>query len=138
MSRRLATVVRVAGLQEAVARGHAGAALAALRAADDRYADAARVLSDTGLAGGSVGALRRSAAERDLRAQAVAEAESGARAAAAARDEALARWGAAQRRLRLLEELHARQRAEAAAARERSAQRLADDLSAARLRTGER
>ena len=132
MSRRLTTVLRVAGLQQTVARGAVGAAQAAVRAAEREHTDARVRLEATALTGGSVADLLASGTVVAARAASVLATERAVTDAETARDEALARWTELRRRQRLLEELHARQRAEDDAARERAAQRLADDLSAGR------
>lgn len=132
MSRRLTTVLRVAALQETVARGAVGAAQAVVREAERDCADARDRLAATALTGGSVPELLASGSTVAGRAAVVLATDRAVDEAATARDEALARWVELRRRQRLLEELHARQRADDEAARERAAQRLADDLSAGR------
>jgi hypothetical protein len=134
VTRSLATVVRVAALQETVARGRVGAALAACRATEASYDDAARVLSGTALVGGPVRDLVADAQRQERRAAGVVSAQQAHQEAVAARDEALEAWRAAQQRARLLEELADRRRQAVDAARESASQRLADDLSALRGR----
>ena len=58
---RLGTLVRVAELQEAVARGHAARALVASRAAEQAYVTQLQVLRARRLQGGSREALVASA-----------------------------------------------------------------------------
>lgn len=132
MSRRLTTVLRVAALQETVARGAVGAAQAVVREAERARADARDRLAAAALTGGSVRELLASGSTVAGRAAVVLATDRAVGEATTARDEALAQWVELRRRQRLLEELHARQRADDEAARERAAQRLADDLSAGR------
>ncbi len=131
MTRRtaIATLLRVAELQEAVARGHAAQALAASAAAQENHAQAERDLRHAGLAGGTPSALERSTQVRLWRADAVAIADTQAVQAAQARQAALAQWTESRRRQRLLESLAARKREERLTAIEKSEQRLADELA---------
>lgn len=131
MRRRSAvqTLLRVAELQEAVARGHAGTALAQVRDADVAHAQAQTHLADAGLAGGSRDALERTTQVRLWRADAVAQAEVAQASAAAARDAALASWTAARQRHRLVETLAERAREEQRTHLEKAEQALADELA---------
>lgn len=136
MSRRTAvrTLLRVAELQEAVARGAAGRALADAHAAAAQHdAELAR-LREAGLAGGTRQALEASSQTRVLRAGAVAAAAAGLERAEQAQREAVQRWTDARRRQRLFSELAARQREQARAEQEKQAQDLADDLAGLRRR----
>ena len=134
MSRRspIKTLLRVAELQEAVARGNAGRALAATHAASSSLAAAEAHLASAGLAGGSRQALETTTQVRILRASAVATAGAALAEAEAAQTTAVAGWTDSRRRHRLFEELAARQRSEALAGQEKTAQRLADDLAGLR------
>ena len=131
MRRRSAvqTLLRVAELQEAVARGHAGRALAEVRQADALHAEAQAHLAEAGLDGGSREALERTTQVRLWRADVVAAAESEQSRAAAARDAALAGWTASRQRHRLVETLAERAREEQRAHREKAEQALADELA---------
>ena len=131
MRRRSAvqTLLRVAELQEAVARGHAGKALAQVHEADRQRAQAQAHLADAGLAGGSREALERTTQVRLWRADAVAAAETAQAEAAAARDTALASWTAARQRHRLVETLAERAREEQRVRVEKAEQALADELA---------
>lgn len=138
MSRRSAvkTLLRVAELQEAVARGAAGRALAEEHAAAAVH-DAELVrLQAAGLAGGSRQALEASTQTRVLRAGAVAVAAQDVTRAQEQRAAAVQRWTETRRRHRLFSELAARQREQALALQEKQAQALADDLAG--LRGGQR
>lgn len=131
MTRRtaIATLVRVAELQEAVARGQAAQALAAARTAQEEHAHAQAELQDAGLAGGTPAALETSTRTRLWRADAVAQAQARVTDANGAREAALAQWTETRRRQRLLDSLAARKREEHRAGVERSEQRLADELA---------
>lgn len=131
MTRRsaIATLLRVAELQEAVARGHAALALSAAATAQDRQADAERDLRGAGLAGGTPSALETSTQVRLWRADAVALAGEQVVQAQEARQVALNQWTETRRRQRLLESLAARKREERLSAIEKSEQRLADELA---------
>ena len=131
---RIGALVRVAELQEAVARGAAGRALSASAAASSRYDEQLAELHRAGLSGGTRAALETSTRTRLWRAEAVADADVAVQQAEDARRSAVQGWTAARRRHRLLSDLDARQRAEREAGLERAAQRLADDLSGARRR----
>lgn len=131
MRRRTAiqTLLRVTALQEAVARGKAGQALAAARTATDDHALEVAHLSAAGLSGGTRQALEASTQVRLFRAGTVAEAATALSDAVVAQDVAVQGWRDARRRHRLIEELAARQRTEALATQEKTAQRLSDDLA---------
>lgn len=131
MTRRtaIATLLRVAELQEAVARGQAAQALAAAAEAQAQHAQAEHDLRAAGLAGGTPSALESSTQVRLWRADAVAIADAHAGHAAQARQAALAQWTETRRRQRLLESLAARKREERLTAIEKSEQRLADELA---------
>jgi hypothetical protein len=128
----LATLLRVAELQEAVARGAAGKALLQARAADEAHAEQVAQLRAAGLAGGTPAALVATTQVRLWRAAAAADPAANAATADGARDAAVARWTEARRTTRLFEELAARKHAEREAAQEKAAQRLADDLAGLR------
>jgi flagellar biosynthesis chaperone FliJ len=131
VSRRSAvkTLLRVAELQEAVARGAAGRALAQTHQAVAQHdAELAR-LSAAGLAGGTRQALEASSQVRALRAAAVTEAATAVTVAQQQQRTAVQGWTESRRRHRLFTELAARQREEALAQQEKQAQRLADDLA---------
>jgi hypothetical protein len=123
------TLLRVAELQEAVARGRAGEALAAARAADAAHDDEVARLSAAGLSGGTRQALEATTQVRLFRAGAVVTAAGAVDQATAAQGVAVGAWQDARRRHRLFEELAARQREESLAQQEKIAQRLADDLA---------
>ena len=131
MTRRSAvtTLVRVAELREAVARGEAGRALALARAADSDRERAEHHLAASGLAGGTRDALRTSTEQRLLRAEAVVQAGAAQDRAERDRDAALAGWIEARRRQRLFESLAARKQEQARTARDHRDQALADDLA---------
>jgi hypothetical protein len=126
------TLLRVTELQEAVARGKAGQALTAARAADENHALEVAHLSAAGLSGGSRQALEASTQVRLFRAGTVTDAAAALSTAVAAQDVAVQAWRDARRRHRLFEELAARQRTEALAQQEKTAQLLSDDLSGLR------
>ncbi len=138
MSRRLVTVLRVAALQERLAKAEAGRAAVAVEDARAVHAERSELLASSRLAVGDPASLQRARALQQLRAQAVGQAHLDTRAAEAARAGALAGWTAARSRHRLLEELDTRVRAEREADEIRSAQALADDLSSGRRRAGTR
>lgn len=133
-SKRLKTVLRVAALQEQVARGAAGTARAGQQRAATEHASALSHLANSGLAAGLVSSVSTAVELRRLRALGVEAAREQLESAAQARTDAIVAWQEAQRRLRLFEELDARGKAEQAAATEKAAQLLADDLSASRRR----
>ncbi len=134
MSRRSAikTLLRVAELQEAVARGQAGRSLVAAREATAQHDAAVSHLSAAGLAGGTRTALETSTHVRLRRADAVGSAAAAVEQAQADQTTAVQRWTESRRRHRLFEELAARQRSEALIKQEKSAQRLSDDLAGLR------
>src|SRR5438067_1398321 len=134
MTRRssIQTLLRVAELQEAVARGHAGRALLATRDASDALESEVRHLATAGLAGGTRQALETTTQVRILRAAAVTEAAEQLELSQQAQVVAVQGWTDSRRRHRLFQELAARQRAESLAQQEKSAQRLADDLAGLR------
>ena len=123
------TLLRVAELQEAVARGHAGRALAQVREADLAHEQARAHLAHAGLAGGTREALERTTQVRLWRADLVAAAESEQERAAVARDDALALWTASRQRHRLVETLAERAREEQRVRQEKAEQNLADELA---------
>jgi flagellar biosynthesis chaperone FliJ len=127
---RLKTLVRVAELQEAVAKGQAAKALLATRAAEAAAAEQLRTLRESRLAGGSREALTRSAEQQQVLAAAVVEADAVAAEAAQAQRDAVNAWTSARRRHRLFDELAERKRDEAQAEHERQEQLLADELAA--------
>lgn len=134
MSRRspVATLLRIAELQEAVARGAAGRALAATQAADLAHEQELANLRAAGLAGGTRQALESTSQVRLWRAAAVVQSAADADETHQARAAAIVGWTEARRRHRLFEELAARHRAEALLRQERIAQRLSDDLAGLR------
>ncbi len=134
MTRRsaVATLLRVAELQEAAARGRAGQALTQAREAQDAHQAAHDDLRRAGLAGGSREALESTTQVRLWRAEAVELAGQQVEVADGVRQEALATWTESRRRQRLFETMAARKREEARAARERADQSLADELSGLR------
>ena len=131
MTRRtaIATLLRVAELQEAVARGHAAKALAAAATAHADHAQAEHDLHAAGLAGGTPSALETSTQVRLWRADTVARAEVQAAQSNHDRDAALTQWTETRRRQRLLESLAARKREERLTAIEKAEQRLADEIA---------
>ncbi len=134
MTRRspVATLLRVAELQEAVARGGAGRALAAAREATAACEVQLAHLSSAGLAGGTRTALETSSQVRLLRAESVHLAEAALAQAQQLQDEAVRGWTAARQKHQLVTELAARKHAEAAALQDKRDQRLADDLASLR------
>jgi flagellar biosynthesis chaperone FliJ len=134
MRRRSAvkTLLRVAELQEAVARGVAGRALAVTHEADQVHASELAHLSAAGLAGGTRQALETTTQIRILRAAAVAAAAAELEEAQRTQALAVQGWTESRRRHRLFEELATRQRSEALAQQEKTAQRLSDDLAGLR------
>lgn len=135
MSRRLTTVLRVAALQETVARAQAGRSRAALANAVAEHGARLQALADGSLPSGSPAALQQARSLQVLRARAVGVAEQDVAAASQERAGSVERWTAARRRSRLLQELADRLQAEAEAVETATAQRLADDLSAGRHET---
>jgi flagellar biosynthesis chaperone FliJ len=129
---RLTTLVRVAELQEAAARGHAARALVASRAAQQAYVTQLQVLRARRVEGGTREALTASAGAGLAEAAATRHAEQADVEAAAQQRAAVGAWTAARLRHRLLSELAERQREEAAAEVERREQQLADELAASR------
>ncbi len=136
MSRRtsVATLVRVAELREAAARGEAAKALAAVGAAAQAHQDARATLEQAGLAGGTREALGSTTQVRLWRAEGVDLAGRQLMDSEAARDEALMTWTESRRRQRLLETLAARTREEARLAQDKREQQLADELAGFRSR----
>ena len=134
MSRRsaVATLLRVAELQEAVARGAAGRALSALAEAETAHAEAQSQLGRAGLAGGSRHALQSTTDIRLWRAQAVTGAEQAQEQALGARQQALDAWIESKRRHRLFETMAARKAEQARQAQDRAEQQLADELAGLR------
>ena len=133
-SSRLSTLVRVAELQEAVARGHAGRALVASRAAEQAHVAQLQVLRARRLEGGTREALTRSATSQLAQAAATAQAEQEHEEAVVQQQSAVQGWTAARLRHRLLSELAERQREQARADRDRTEQQRADELAASRRR----
>ncbi len=136
MSRRspIATLLRVAELREAAARGEAARSLSAVAAAGRARASAEAALAQAGLAGGSREALGSTTQVRLWRAEGVERASEDVQGAEASRDQALHAWTESRRRQRLLETLAVRKREEARAHREKNEQALADELSGFRNR----
>lgn len=131
-SSRLSTLVRVAELQEAVARGHAGRALVATRAAEQAHVAQLQVLRTRRLQGGTREALTRSADSQLAQAAATAQAAQEHEAAALEQRQAVQGWTAARLRHRLLTELEDRQRELVRADRDRREQQEADEMAASR------
>jgi flagellar biosynthesis chaperone FliJ len=129
---RLATLVRVAELQEAVARGSAAKALAASRAATTAYDGELEHLRAGAVVGGARTALTASAHQQLTRAEAVAAAALAQQAALRAQQQAVHGWTAARRRHRLFSELAEREREQERQQRDRRDQQLADELAAGR------
>lgn len=129
---RLTTLVRVAELQEAVARGHAARALVASRAAQQAYVTQLQVLRARRLVGGTREALTASASSALAQAAATVQTEQANLEAAAQQRTAVNAWTEARLRHRLLAELAERQREEARAELDRREQQLADELAASR------
>jgi flagellar biosynthesis chaperone FliJ len=129
---RLATLLRVADIKEASARGEAAGALRRTSRAQQELADRTAALSQSGLAGGTRSALERTTQTRLLRAATANEAGEAARLAHLASDAALGAWTDARQRRRLFEELRNRSQAEQQAAREHEEQRQSDELAAQR------
>lgn len=127
---RLKTLVRVAELQEAVAKGNAAKALLATRAAEAAAAEQLRMLRESRLAGGSREALTRSAEQQQALAAGIVEANALAAEAAGQQRAAVDAYTEARRRHRLFDELAERKRQEAEAEAERQEQLLADELAA--------
>ncbi len=134
MSRRsaVATLLRVAELQEAVARGAAGRALRALADADAAQVLAVEQLHRAGLAGGTPRALQTTTDIRLRRAQAVAGAAQSHEQAVQERQQALDAWIESKRRHRLFETMAARKAEQARQARDQAEQQLADELAGLR------
>lgn len=129
---RLTTLVRVAELQEAVARGHAARALVASRAAQQAYVTQLQVLRARRVEGGTREALTASTNAALAEAAATVQTEQANLAAAAQQRVAVDGWTAARLRHRLLSELSERQREEVRAELDRREQQLADELAASR------
>lgn len=134
MSKRsaIATLVRVAELQEAVARGAAGRALARSREAHDEIERARNELANAGLAGGTREALETTTQVRLWRAEGLQVAEQQAHEVDQERTVALEAWTHARRRHRLFDGLAERKRDEARRDVEKAEQRLADELAGLR------
>lgn len=132
---RLATLVRVAELQEAAARSQAARALAASAAARHALEESVGVLQAGGVVGGSRHALEHSAQLQLVRAEAVRAAEAEVADTDRLRLEAVRGWTETQRRHRLFTELHERHREAERVRQEKAEQQLADELAASRLRT---
>lgn len=134
MSKRTAvqTLLRVAELQEAVARGAAGRAIAAVAQAQSAHAAALDDLADAGLAGGTRAALETTTQVRLWRADVATSTEAGVVEAQSLQAHAVAGWTEARRRHRLFEQLAARKREEILVAREKAEQNLADELAGTR------
>ncbi len=129
---RLDTVLRVAALRQAGARAAVGAATAAVAVAE-RDRDAA--LTDARAAGapnGPVPVAQAQLAGGVRRAEAAGTAELVVQARRDDRTAALQAWASAARRERLLAEVCARHRTEAAEAAERRTQSQLDDLAGRR------
>ena len=131
MTRRspIKTLLRVAELQEAVARGAAGRALSTAQQAERAHADEVAHLSAAGLAGGTRQALEATTQTRILRAETVVTLAAEFEQAQRQQHVAVQAWTESRRRHRLFEELAARQHSEALAQQEKTSQRLADDLA---------
>ncbi len=129
---RLKTLVRVAELQEAVARGNAARALVAARAAGAAYDAELAHLRAHDVVGGSREALAGSAQQQLTRADAVAAAAVAQEAARRAQQHAVASWTDARRRHRLFTELAERTCEEERLRREKADQVLVDELTASR------
>ena len=134
MSRRLATVLRVAALQETLARAQAGRAGVAVHEAGLLVQQRRDALAGSAVSGGTPAALQQALSLSALRAQAVTAAQEGEAQAEAARAGALDGWTRARARARLLEELDDRLRQQEQADEIAAAQKLADDLSSGRRR----
>lgn len=140
-SRRLATVLRVAALQERLARAEAGRAAVAVETARSTQTARQQALVDARLLGGSSrgpGDLQQALSLQGLRAQAVTAAAADVVLAQDARTASVTAWSGARARARLLEELDGRLRAEREAAALGAAQRLADDLTGGRRKESAR
>ena len=133
---RIATLVRVAELQEAVARGNAARALAAASAAATQYDGELTHLRTGGVVGGSREALAASARQQLTRAEAVAAAALAHEAALRAQQHAVSGWTEARRRHRRFTELSDRKREEERRRREKADQQLADELASCRRDRG--
>ena len=132
---RIKTLVRVAELQEAAAKGSAAKALAAARASEQSYLVQLQLLRESRLAGGTREALALSATSQQAQAAAVVAADTDRAEAADAQRDAITAWTAARRRHRLFSELAQRKREEQAAQRERQDQQLADEIASSRAAT---
>ncbi len=132
MSRRLATVLRVAALQERLAKAEAGRSAVAVDAAHQLHASRLEALAAARVTVGTPSDLARAVAVQQLRAASVGDALQGTRQAEADRLSAVQAWTSARGRHSLLEQLDERLRQERLAAELGAAQRLADDLSAGR------
>lgn len=129
---RLGTVLRVAALQERLAKAEAGRAATAVDTAVQIVGLRREALAAAALRSGSPADLHAARALQGLRARAVGEAQEDVSAAEARRSTSLDAWRSARSRTRLLEQLDARLREEQEAVRAAAAQRLADDLAARR------
>ncbi|MCU1692943.1 MAG: hypothetical protein JWM64_2034 [Frankiales bacterium] len=132
MSRRLATVLRVAALQERLAKAEAGRAAVAVDAAAQLHVRRVEALAAARVTAGTPADLAAAVALQRVRAQAVTDALKGSVQAETDRGSALDAWTRARGRHTLLEELDARLAEERTARELAAAQRLADDLSAGR------
>ena len=137
-SRRLATVLRVAALQERLAKAEAGRAAVAVETARSTESARQQALADARVLGGTPADLQQALSLMGLRAQAVTAAAADVVLAQDARDGVRPAWSGARARARLLEELDARLRAEREAAALGAAQRLADDLTGGRRKEDRR
>lgn len=130
--RRLGTVLRVAAMQERLAKAEAGRAAVAVETARGTEAERQQALAEARLCGGTPAGLQQTLSLQRLRAQAVTTAAADVVLAQDARTASVQAWTGARARARLLEELDGRLRAERQAAEIGAAQRLADDLTGGR------
>jgi flagellar biosynthesis chaperone FliJ len=129
---RIRTLVRVAELQEAVARGSAARALLAVRASEQVYVAQLAHLRAARVEGGSRNALTSSLQTLQVRAAAVSEAAGARDEADSARQDAVDEWTDARRRHRLMTELASRKRDEEITRRDRADQVVSDELAGSR------
>ena len=130
--RRLSTVLRVAALQERLAKAEAGRAAGAVEAARTAQTTRQQALASSRLTTDTPAGLQQALSLQRLRAQAVTEAAADVVLAHDARTAAVQAWTGARARARLLDEMDRRLRAERLAAELGAAQRLADDLTSGR------
>lgn len=136
-SKRLRTLLRVAGIKEKQAEaGLAKAELERRQAEEAKAANVARLVEVAEPGAGTVASLEAKRQQVDLRIDAVVRSSAAVLASEDAVAEARQRWQAAARQRRSMEELDSRERAVLAALAMRAAERAMDDTLRARRADG--